>query len=63
MSTHRPRETALTRELLAALKALMAIDAVRFGQDEGPDGEGWKSDAYAKALADADRVIAKAEGR
>jgi hypothetical protein len=56
------RLIAAAPDLLAALKALVGNDSVRYLDDEGPRGEGWQSNELAAAIAAADAAIAKAEG-
>lgn len=57
------RLIAAAPDLLAALKALLSFHQVRWVQDEGPDGEGWKSTELTAAFDAADAAIAKAEGQ
>ena len=49
--------------LLVALKALLALDAVRMVDDQGPPGEGWQSEELVAVFVAAERAVARAEGR
>jgi hypothetical protein len=50
-------------DLLAALKALLANEDIRYACDMGPRYEGWQSDAVISLFARAEDAIKKAEGR
>lgn len=56
------RLIAAAPDLLAALKTLLAIDAVRYANDKGPVHKGWQSDELVTAIFQADDAITKAEG-
>lgn len=62
----RPADACLIAaapDLLAALKAFLAIDDVIYLEDAGPSGEGWQSNELAGVFNAANAAIAKAEGR